>query len=191
MGFEAGALPRRLYVYAAVGSRGRFWRCSPSVPSDDRRHRRDLHRRRDLLLPGAAQRRPPRAMACEEEPARPLGGAQARCREHPSSRRADAVRRAVARTRTDAARHAGADRRQSQAADRRQPARAGTELLLRRHTEHRGRQVRGVHREGSAIRRADARAYAERAGSSSSTASTCRRSRFRRRAPGCCAATAA
>ena len=70
-----------------------------------------------------------------QEPARALDGAAARDRQYPSARRADAVGRAVARARADAAGHAGADRRQSAPADFRQPAGARAELLLRRHPE--------------------------------------------------------
>ncbi len=49
-----------------------------------------------------------------------------------------------------------------QAADRRQPAGARAELLLRRHPEHRGRGFRRLHREGGADGQADARADAAR-----------------------------
>ena len=58
--------------------------------------------------------------------------------------------------------HAGADRRQSAPADRRQPAGARAEFLLRRHPEHGGREFRGLHRQGGAGRQADARADAQR-----------------------------
>ena len=65
-----------------------------------------------------------RAMARPPQPARPLDGAAAGDRQHPPSRRADALGRAVARPRPDAAGHAGADRRQSAPADLRQPDRS-------------------------------------------------------------------
>ena len=59
-----------------------------------------------------------------QEPARPLDGAQAGDRQHPSARRAHRLGRALARPRADAAGHARADRRRPQAADLGQPCRS-------------------------------------------------------------------
>ena len=160
--------------------------------------RRPAHRRRSSSAPRSspssccAASASARAVAGPQEPARALDGAPAGDRQHPPARRADAVGRAVARARADAARHAGADRRQSAAADRRQPAGARAELLLRRHPEQPrstpspaliaseapdGKLMRGAdaarpHHGAERRRRAEGRAC-------------------RRKAPGCCAATAA
>ena len=135
MGFEGRGLPRLVYVAAAGADRAGACRRLPSGSPTTAASPRSSSAPRSSPSSCCAASASAGAMDRPQEPARPLDGAAAGDRQHPSPRRADAVGGAVARPRPDAAGDAGADRRQSAPADLRQPAGARAELLLRRHPE--------------------------------------------------------
>ena len=189
MGFESRGFPRPLYTAAALGI-ALLLAALAILFSGDRYIASifvgaTIFAFLVLRLVGALVQ-----WAAKRSPTRWLDGAQARHRQHPSAGRLDAVGGAVAGTGADASGDAGADRRQSQAADFRQPAGTGAELLLRRHPEQRCRCVLGAGRQGGAARHAGQGADAARPGDGAERRRRRQGQGAGGRAPGCCAAIA-
>ena len=192
MGFGGRGLPRLAYVAAALGI-ALLLAALAIWFSGDRRIAAIFVGATIVRLPRAARRRHRWCNGWRAaQPARALDGAAARHRQHPSARRADAIGRAVARARPDAAGDAGADRRQSAPADlpaacrsgRRTSSSSTSRAAMSTRFADAGRQAGAG---GQAGRGADA----ARPHHGAERRRRRRRSRCRRRAPGCCAATAA